>query len=200
MARDRRNSSKKPMKKVFIILMLLTLPGGSPILATKWVELNPEEVESRSQVIVLGTYNFKSKPKTGKSNFYGSQFHVEKVYKGEAAENITAGIEIFDDGWAEEFQQVGGKFLLFLEKTKEARFLVPVAGPNGMVQVQDDRIVSGHEDYYGKIINEEARIPSPVKENESEGYLLEILLFSLTGFITLLLIIRFLSREKPKSY
>ncbi|MBY6051873.1 hypothetical protein KUV27_08965 [Cytobacillus firmus] len=188
------------MKKVFIILMLLTLSGGSPIMATKWAELNPEEVESRSQVIVLGTYNFKSKPKSGKSNFYGSQFHVEKVYKGEAAENITAGIEIFDDGWAEEFQQDGGKFLLFLEKTKEARFLVPVAGPNGMVQVQDGRIVSGHEDYYGKIIKEEARIPSPVKENESEGYMFEILLFSLTGFITLLLIIRFLSREEPKSY
>ncbi|URM32432.1 hypothetical protein LLY41_19105 [Cytobacillus firmus] len=188
------------MKKVFLILMLLMLPGGSQILATKWVELNPEEVESRSQIIVLGTYNFKSKPKSSKSNFYGRQFHVEKVFKGEAAENITAGIDIFDDGWAEEFQQEGGKFLLFLEKSKEARFLVPVAGPNGMVQVQDGRIVSGHEDYYGKIINEEATTPSPVKENENEGYLLEILLFSLTGLITLLLIIRFLSRENAKSY
>jgi hypothetical protein len=188
------------MKKVFLIQMLLILPGGSQALATKWVELNPEEVESSAHVIVLGTYNFKSKPKSSKSNFYGSQFHVEKVYKGAAAENITAGIDIFDDGWAEEFQQEGGKFLLFLEKTKEVRFLVPVAGPNGMVQVQDGRIVSGHEDYYGKIMNEEARIPSPAKENEGEGHLLEVLLFSLTGLITFLLIIRFLAREKAKSY
>ncbi|WP_236564586.1 hypothetical protein [Cytobacillus firmus] len=94
--------------------MLLMLPGGSQILATKWVELNPEKVESLSQVIVLGSYNFKSKPKSSKSNFFGSQFHVEKVYKGEASENITAGIDIFDDGWAEEFQQEGGKFLLII--------------------------------------------------------------------------------------
>jgi hypothetical protein len=133
MANVRRNSikrlieRKKPMKKVFLLLMLLMLPV-SQTLAAKWVELKPEEVVSRAQIIVLGTYNFNSKLKSGKSFFYGSQFHVEKVYKGEAAEIITAGIDQNDTGWAEEFQQEGGKFLLFLEKTKEARFLVPVAG------------------------------------------------------------------------
>ncbi|MEK3856041.1 hypothetical protein [Cytobacillus sp. FSL H8-0458] len=188
------------MKKVFLILMLLMLPGGSQTLAVKWVDLKPEEVESRSQVIVLGTYNFKSKQKSSRGIFYGRQFQVEKVYKGEAAETITAGIDGNDTGWAEEFQQEGGKFLLFLEKTKEAHFLVPVAGPNGMVQGKDGRIVSGHEDYYGKIMNEEVRKPSPAKENEGEGHLIEVLLFSLTGLITFLLIIRFLAREKAKSY
>ncbi|EWG13055.1 hypothetical protein [Cytobacillus firmus] len=117
------------MKKVFLLLMLLMLPV-SQTLAAKWVELKPEEIVSRAQIIVLGTYNFNSKLKSGKSFFYGSQFHVEKVYRGEAAEIITAGIDQNDTGWAEEFQQEGGKFLLFLEKTKEARFLVPVAGSN----------------------------------------------------------------------
>lgn len=186
------------MKKVFLLLMLLILPGLQT-LATKWVEINPEEVESRAQVIVLGTYNFNSKLKSGKSIFYGSQFHVEKVYKGEAAENITAGIDRNDTGWAEEFQQEGGKFLLFLEKTKEARFLVPVAGPNGMAEVRDGRIVSGHEDYYRRIMAEKGRIPSHAKE-KGDGHLIEVLLFSSIGLITLLLILRFLFRENANSY
>ncbi|KON89870.1 hypothetical protein AF332_25660 [Sporosarcina globispora] len=188
------------MKKVFFILLTLLLAGGSQSLATKWIELNPEKVESRAQVIVLGTYNFKSKPKSSKGNFYGRQFHVEKVYKGEAAETITAGIDIYDTGWAEELQQDGGKLLLLLEKRKEARFLVPVAGPNGMVQVQDGRILSGHEGFYGKILSGEARTPIPAKSIEGGGHLLEILLFSLTGFITLLFILSFLARENTKSY
>lgn len=190
---------KKTMRKVFFILFVLFLAGSSPSFATKWLELHPEKVESRSQVIVLGTYNFKSKQKSSKGIFYERQFQVEKVYKGEAAETITAGIDSNDTGWAEEFQQEGGKFLLFLEKTKEARFLVPVAGPNGMVQVQDDRILSGHENFYGQILSGEARKPSPPKSNEG-GHLLEVLLFSLIGLITFLLIIRFLAREKAKSY
>ncbi|WP_264740224.1 hypothetical protein [Cytobacillus firmus] len=187
------------MRKVFLMLFALLLAGSSPSFATKWLELNPEKVESRSQVIVLGTYNFKSKQKSSKGIFYGRQFQVEKVFKGDAAETITAGIDSNDTGWAEEFQQEGGKFLLFLEKTKEARFQVPVAGPNGMVQVQDDRILSGHKDFYGQILSGEARKPGPPKSNEG-GHLLEVLLFSLTGLITFLLIIRFLAREKPKSY
>lgn len=190
---------KKTMRKVFFIIFALLLAGGSPSFATKWLELNPEKVESRSQIIVLGTYNFTSKQKSSKGIFYGSQFQVEKVFKGEAGEIITAGIDSNDTGWAEEFQQEGGKFLLFLEKTKEARFLVPVAGPNGMVQVQDDRILSGHEDFFGQILSGEARKPGPVSSNEG-GHLLEVLLFSLTGLITFLLIIRFLAREKAKSY
>ncbi len=191
---------KKTMRKVFFILFALLLAGGSSSFATKWLELNPEMVESRSQVIVLGTYNFKSKQKSSKGNFYGRQFQVEKVYKGKATETITAGIDVYDKGWAEEYQQDGGKFLLFWEKTKEARFLVPVAGPNGMVQVQDGRILSGHEGFYGKILSGEARTPSPAESNNDGGHLLEALLFSLTGLITFLLIIRFLATEKAKSY
>ncbi|WP_243856186.1 MULTISPECIES: hypothetical protein [Cytobacillus] len=188
------------MRKVFFILFALLLAGSSPSFASKWIELNPEKVKFRSQVIVLGTYNFKSKQKSSKGIFYGRQFQVEKVYKGEAGEIITAGIDSHDNGWAEEFQQEGGKFLLFLEKTKEARFLVPVAGPNGMVQVQADRILSGNEDFYGQILSGEGRTPSPSKLNEGGGNLLEVLLFSLTGLVTSLLIIRVLASEKAKSY
>lgn len=191
---------KKTMRKVFFMLFVLLLAGGSPSFATKWLEPNPEKVESRSQIIVLGTYNFNGKQKTSKGIFYGRQFQVEKVYKGEAGEIITAGIDSNDTGWAEEFQQEGGKFLLFLEKTKEARFPVPVAGPNGMVQVQDGRILSGHEGFYGKILSSEARTPSPAESNNDGGHLLEALLLSLTGLITFLLIIRFLATEKAKSY
>ncbi|MCM3531133.1 hypothetical protein M4D56_18775 [Cytobacillus oceanisediminis] len=123
-----------------------------------------------------------------------------RKYKGKATETITAGIDVYDKGWAEEYQQDGGKFLLFWEKTKEARFLVPVAGPNGMVQVQDGRILSGHEGFYGKILSGEARTPSRAESNNDGGHLLEALLFSLTGLITFLLIIRFLATEKAKSY
>ena len=55
--------------------------------------------------------------------------------KGEAPKQIIAGIDRFDVGWAEELQSEGGEFLLFLEKSDSAKFLTPVGGPNGMVQV-----------------------------------------------------------------
>ncbi|EWG13056.1 hypothetical protein [Cytobacillus firmus] len=68
-----------------------------------------------------------------------------------------------------------------------------------MAEVQDGRIVSGHEDYYGRILAAGARIPSPAKE-KGEGHLMEFLLFSSIGLITLLVILRFLSRENANSY
>jgi len=42
---------------------------------------------------------------------------------------------MYDVGWAERFQNEGGEYLLFLEKSDSAIFLTPVGGPNGMVQV-----------------------------------------------------------------
>src|SRR5699024_1778010 len=45
-------------------------------------------------------------------------------------------------GIAEEFQEDGGKYLLFLESSENDQFLVPVGGPNGMVQIYNDRVIA----------------------------------------------------------
>ncbi len=117
------------MKKVFIILMLLTLSGGSPIMATKWAELNPEEVESRSQVIVLGTYNFKSKPKSGKSNFYGSQFHVEKVLKEKQQKTSRQALKYSMMDGLRNFSRMAESFCYFWKKQRKHAFLFLLLAP-----------------------------------------------------------------------
>jgi hypothetical protein len=48
-------------------------------LGDKMVELVPEEVKSRAEIIVMGTYDFKSKPKPSEFNFSGYKFNVSEV-------------------------------------------------------------------------------------------------------------------------
>ena len=52
----------------------------------------------------------------------------------------SAGIDYNDVGWIEEFQIEDGEFLLLLEKSKDADFLIPVGGPNGMIQVYNGKV------------------------------------------------------------
>ena len=122
-------------------LLLLLFIGTGQAAATSWVDIPPEEVVERANIAVLGRYNFESAAAGSAAIFVGYHFAVEKVYKGEASAVITAGIDGFDTGWANEFQTSGGTFLLFLEKTDDRPFPVPVGGPNGMIQVAADNKV-----------------------------------------------------------
>lgn len=131
---------------LFAIFILSIMTISNTVSATKWVELKPQEVVDRAEFIVVGKYEFTSKSKPSEFVFQGFDFNIKSVYKGDISEQFTAGIDYNDVGWAEEFQKEGGEFLLFLEKSKDAEFLVPVGGPNGMVQVYDGKVEEPNDD------------------------------------------------------
>ncbi|MDR4887739.1 hypothetical protein RGU12_09290 [Fredinandcohnia sp. QZ13] len=110
------------------------------VSATSWAELELQEVLDRAEVIVMGQYDFSSKPKRGESVFRGRVFKVGSLYKGDVTSPLTVGIDPYDVGWAEEFQDRGGMFLLFLEESENGKLLLPVGGPNGMIQVLDGKV------------------------------------------------------------
>ncbi|WP_226669615.1 hypothetical protein [Metabacillus litoralis] len=120
----------------FLSIMIINIS----VSATSWVELKPEEVVDRAEVIVTGKYDFSSKPKPSDFVFQGLSFNVIDVYKGDISKQLRTGIDFNDVGWAEEFQNEGGEFLLFLEKSKDADFLIPVGGSYGMIQVYNGRV------------------------------------------------------------
>lgn len=165
------------------------------VTATSWAELKPKEVNKRAEVIVLGKYNFSSKSQKSEFIFHGYEFHVTKVYKGDAPLDLIAGIDIYDVGWAKDFQDNGGEFLLFLEKSEEAEFLVPVAGPNGMIHIKDGKVLAesvANRSYYEKILNSQGKEPGgqeKSKETHNSPYNLFYLFVGVTAIIGLLIFI-----------
>lgn len=132
--------------------------------ATSWVDLKPAEVLSRAEVIVSGTYDFREPKKKGKHIWTGYEFAVTHTYKGAVPDKIIAGIDGFDVGWADEFQQSGGEFLLFLEQEKSADFLTPVAGPNGMIQVRSGE-VQHHDEQEKAFFSDYLAKTEPIKSS-----------------------------------
>jgi hypothetical protein len=150
---------------IFCIVLFLTSFSlvSTSVVATSWVVLQPQEVVNRAEVVVIGKYDFSSKPVPGgQSIFEGINFEVTKVYKGEnIPSTITAGIDNFDNGWVDEFQQQGGEMLLFLEK-KDPSFLTPVGGPNGMIQINNGQVVHPEEkirNFYDDFLKEDPKEP-----------------------------------------
>jgi hypothetical protein len=121
--------------------LLLILIVDSTAFATSWVMLEPEEVIDRSEVILIGKYNFSSDVTRSDFIFQGYEFEVKQVLKGDPVEQLVIGIDFNDTGWAEEFQDEGGEFLLFLETNENTDFLIPVVGPNGMIQLSNGEVV-----------------------------------------------------------
>ena len=114
---------------LFSSLFLSIMIISNTVSATSWVEVKPQEVVDSAEVIVTGKYDFTSKPKPSEFVFQGLDFNIKNVYKGDVSEQIiTAGIDYNDVAWAEEFQNEDGEFLLLLEKSKDADFLIPVGG------------------------------------------------------------------------
>ena len=171
---------------LFTAVFLILLTSNSKVHATSWDELDAEEVSDRAEVVVIGTYNFSSKPKQG-VYFQGIEFNVKGVYRGEAPKKLIAGIDGFDVGWASEFQQEGGEFLLFLEKSEEDSFLLTVGGPNGMVQILDGQISNQsnkNKMFYEGILKEQSQAPSTDANNAADSS-------QSLGFVTIFLIILF---------
>lgn len=152
-------------------MMTILLLGivNTKVTATSWIELEPEEVNEKAEVIVTGTYDFSGESELSEFVFWGVTFNVKQVYRGDVAEQIIAGIDMFDEGWVEEFQNEGGEFLLFLEKIEDAHFLTPVGGPNGMIQIKEGKVVyptGSKNDFYEKILLAESKAPS-LEENQT---------------------------------
>lgn len=163
-----------PLKKrIGLLTVFLSLFTFTQVLATSWVELSVEEVAERANVIVYGTYDFSDELTNGTEMvFHGRAFKVKDVYKGESASQITVGIDPFDIGWVDEFQNDGGEFLLFLEEGEE--FLLPVGGPNGMIQVQDGQVFENDEEkrlFYQDVLESSSQEPNVLASSTEESNL-----------------------------
>lgn len=165
-----------PLKKRIGLLMVtvfLSLFTFTQVLATSWVELSAEEVAERADVIVYGTYDFSDElTNATEMVFHGTEFKVKDVYKGESASQITVGIDPYDIGWVEEFQSDGGEFLLFLEEGEG--FLLPVGGPNGMIQVQDGQVIESDEEkrvFYQDVLESSSQEPNVLASSTEESNL-----------------------------
>jgi len=158
---------------LFMVTAFLSLLAFSQVLATSWVELTAEEVAERADVIVYGTYDFSDELSNGTEMvFHGTEFLVKDIYEGESASQITVGIDPYDIGWVDEFQNDGGEFLLFLEEGED--FLLPVGGPNGMIQVQDGQVIDGNEEkrvFYQDIFESSSNEPNVLASSTEESNL-----------------------------
>ena len=129
--------------EVVLLITLISLLIPTTSFASSWIKLNPTDVVNRAEVIVLGTYDFaKSDGKmTGNGLWTAYKFNVEKYIRSSGNDTIDIGINPADIQWAKEFQEKNGKFLLLLEKdSQNISLLVPVSGPNGMIQSLDGKI------------------------------------------------------------
>jgi len=165
-----------PLKKRIGLLMVtvfLSLFTFNQVFATSWVELSVEEVAERADVIVYGTYDFSDElTNDTEMVFHGTTFKVKEVYKGESASQITVGIDRFDIGWVDAFQHDGGEFLLFLEEGED--FLLPVGGPNGMIQVQEGQVIDGNEEkrvFYQDVLESSSQEPNVLASSTEESNL-----------------------------
>jgi hypothetical protein len=69
------------------------------------------------------------------------KFKVEKYIRSSGNDTFNVGINYADISWAKELQEKGGKFLLLLVKdSQDSNLLVPVGGPNGMIEFLDGKI------------------------------------------------------------
>jgi len=181
----------KKLQFLFVLLIIL-LSFTSNASATSWVALEPEEIAERADVIVNGTYDFSSEPEISDFVFQGLDFHVKRVYRGDVSEVITAGIDGFDIGWAEDFQKQGGEFVLFLQRSEDFDFLIPVAGPNGMVQVKHGKVEEHNAErkaFFENFLetNHSLAFTSVKSENEVKGHP-AVLYFASAGMMLIIAI------------
>lgn len=158
---------------VFIMTTLLSIALNTKVEATSWVELEPEEVNEKAEVIVVGTYDFSNEEIPSDFIFSGFTFNVKSVYRGEVNEKIIAGIDQNGIGSVEEFQNEDGQFLLFLEEGKDGNSLIPVGGPNGMIRIKNGEVFDQtgiKKVFYEEILRGESKEPhmensKPIEKN-----------------------------------
>ncbi len=131
----------KNNRRYIYILIVLLLLFQTMTFGTSWGKLSANEVIERIELIVEGKYVIPENTKKWKVHdiWIPFEFEVDKYYGESGDQKIIAAIEQFDVNWSKDFQEQGGKFVLFLYKDKE-EFWIPVAGPNGMIQIMNGDI------------------------------------------------------------
>jgi hypothetical protein len=133
----------KTCLQTVILLTLIGLLFPTTSFATSWKKFTPSDVVNRAEVIILGTYDFaKSDGKMTSNGLWTPyKFNVEKYIRSSGNDTVNVGINYADISWAKELQGKGGKFLLLLVKdSQDSNLLVPVGGPNGMIEFLDGKI------------------------------------------------------------
>ena len=158
----------------------------------------------RATIIPWGTNNItRIKIAPNITNAYSlpptDNFWENKKYRTEKI--ITAGIDYNDAGWAEEFQNEDGEFLLLLEKSKDADFLIPVGGPNGMIQIYDGKIEESNDErrtFFEDILTTEplkiveTKVVNDIdSQNDNSNLLLYVITSVLVGLAVLILLYRY---------
>ncbi|WP_108670967.1 hypothetical protein [Peribacillus acanthi] len=176
----------------FGLVISVFLIFTSNAIASSWVQLEPEVVVERADVVVIGTYDFSSRPEKDDMILHGYEFNVQEVFLGEVTNPVTVGIDFYDVAWAKEFQKKGGLFLLFLEKAKGIDYLVPVGGPNGMVNIFNGKVKEGiakSNSFYEKYLQGNDSKSVNVSSNKSAIYWFGSLLV-VVGLLVIFLIFR----------
>ncbi|RWZ58558.1 hypothetical protein EQV77_06215 [Halobacillus fulvus] len=127
---------------IVIAVLLLT----TPVSATLWEEISPEEIENRAETVVEGRFDFSEKGTFTEATapLTVLPFKVKTVHKGEAGGQIRIGIDYYDVNNMEDFQDLGGTYLVFLEPSGKG-FPMTVAGPNGVIRIGDKEVLENEE-------------------------------------------------------
>ncbi|MDF3003484.1 MAG: hypothetical protein K0Q48_3603 [Bacillota bacterium] len=134
----------------FVLIAIMVLCCTTSGYATSWIKLEPAEVDKRAEIIAYGTYDFSRDVKKSfdyHGYFSPISFQAEKYYRGSGESLILTEIDPFDIENIKEAQQEGTSFLLFLESDqKDKTLLIPIAGPNGIIEIADGKPRTGDAD------------------------------------------------------
>ncbi|MFS0820265.1 hypothetical protein [Bacillus sp. 1P02SD] len=111
---------------------------------------------------------------------------------------LTVGIDPYDVGRVEEFQDMGGVFLLFLEESENGKLLLPVGGPNGMIEVMGGKIEERDDErraFFEEFLNETPTKTFEITNVEQKDKL-NFPLFLIVAAFVILFILLYLKKRK----
>lgn len=164
-----------------VIIVLFSTSNG---YATSWIKLEPAEVNKRAAIVAYGNYVFSENAERFE-NYHGyftpTLFQAEKYYRGSGESVILTEIDPFDIENIKEAQRNGNSFLLFLEPDKEDEtLLIPIAGPNGIIEIADGEPQTGDADeeaYYRSYLEKTDPVAArPVFDTRDPLFIFVILL------------------------
>ncbi len=154
---------------LFIVVSLFTPTNG---YATSWIKLSAKEVIGDAEVVVQGEYDLSGfdRKMADSRMWIPFKFRVDRYYRGSGSDIIETTIQPFDMGWVKEFQEKNGVFILFLKRDNQnGGLLIPVGGPNGMVQFLNGTIQNQSPDdiiMFNEFLGSQALVtPTPSQSN-----------------------------------
>ena len=175
-----------------ILTVIIVLCSTSNGYATSWIKLEPAEVDKRAAIVAYGSYDFSENVKKFE-NYHGYfapiLFQAEKYYRGSGESVLLTEIDPFDIGWIQEAQQDGTSFLLFLEPDKEDEtLLIPIAGPNGIIEIADGKPQTGDADedaYYRSFLEKTDPVAARPVFDTRDPLLIFVILLSISSIFAI---------------